>query len=263
MHGQLFPEQAAGEQHRGDPTSAGLDDEPAQVFLELGAELVADGVLHDRIAPLLDLLDVAAHAEPVDALLRIRVRYRAFGEMVVHAGHCFEQRRRCLVQPALRLEERAMPMHGLVGEARLALRMTLEDRGCDDVGLVVVRLHPVVRIVDRTRRDPQLAVVDGDVEGCHVVVVAEVRRRVREDLADGCALAAQRVSALGDPGRQVGPDCVHPVLREELEPLRVADRRRCPLRQGSQVRCLTVGHCCIHRCLLNSRFRYRPRPMSP
>ena len=140
---------------------------------ESSAQTVADGVLHDRIAPLLDLLDVAAHAEPVDALLRIRVRYRAFGEMVVHAGHCFEQRRRCLVQPALRLEERAVPMHRLVGEAGLALRMVLEDCGCNDVGLVVVRLHPVVGIVDRTRRDVKFAVVDGDVEGRHVVLVAE------------------------------------------------------------------------------------------
>ena len=38
MHGQLSPEQAAGEQHRGDPTSAGLGDEPAQVFLESSAQ---------------------------------------------------------------------------------------------------------------------------------------------------------------------------------------------------------------------------------
>ena len=160
---------------------------------------------------------MAAHAEPVDALLRIRFRYRAFGEMVMHAGHCFEQRRRRLVQPALRLEERAMPMHRLVGEARLALRMVLEDCGRNDVGLVVVRLHPVVGIVDRTRRDVKFAVVDGDVEGRHVVLVAEVPRRVREHLADGCVLADERVSALGDPRLQVGPDRVHPVLREELQ----------------------------------------------
>ena len=263
VHGQFFPDQPPGEQHRGDAPLAGLVDEAPEVLFERGHQCVAHRPLDDRVAPLLDLLDVAAHAEAVDPVLDVRVRDGAPAERVVHAGHRFEQCGRGLVESALGLEEIPVAVHRFGAHPGLPLRVVREDGGRDDVGLVVVRPHAVVRVLQRAGSDGQLAVVDDDVEGGDVVRVTEVRWRVGEDLAQGGALAAQGVATLRDPRSEVVAHGVDPFRGEELETVRVPDGRRGALGQGPQGRAPGLGRAGVHPRLLNPRLRLPARPMRP
>ena len=149
-------------------------------------------------------------------------------------------------------------VHRLIHEAHLAFRIVLVDGGRDVVGLVVVGPHAVVGGVEDTRAHGQLAIIDDDVEGGHVIRVAEVRRRVREDLVRGAARAAQGVPALRDPGRKVGAGRLHPLLRGELDAVRVADRRSRAHRQRRRGK-RTSRPTPVHHSLLNSPHRHRPR----